>query len=307
MANLREYKDIINFSKINQEYYTNTELFKNLIRLKFPYIYEELFKVLSHDKGFQDYKLYKDMANIYLDAYAFLIEWFDTFYLDKNIKFDILSIYDKIPNILCRATFNKLYPDLYNMLHKLELFDNIETDNNYISIYLKNMEYGLGWNSILDLMKIINKCIPDYYHIPSMVDIFIDTIYTNHINFIEILEELISYTSKENNDAIFYPFRSIFIEYLSTEFIESIINKATIQDETLFKYLYKNKIFNMEDMWEFISAIIYNKNEELLKWVIENTEKSYLDNEEFNQKLKNLLEDDELEEYNSLLKNSFKK
>ena len=271
---LDKYFDIISYASFLLKTHKNISIFfENMFISMYPMLYQDIKNVIE-----DDIYLNKNVNNLpnWTVLYAILIQFYNIIDLDKKI----LSIdnlisqpqYAESLTIIYRALVNKQYHEIYNKIKVYESFNfesfekHIFKTYNYVQCILYGV-YGLDWNILYNLLiKSTNK----YMEIGKLYDNLL-----GQDNMIDIIKVLISYP-----EIVEY-----IINYTPIEYIAGLITYGADfnkKSDELFKFIYLHKIGpTQEYTWEYLLIVIEQDNFEMFKWLLENGEKTWINNLEF--------------------------
>ena len=271
-----KYRNIISFAKFLKYLISEDrlgDLFKNLFINEYPLISQDIDKVIKDDIYLNDN--YEKLPR-YIVLYAIFKDMYD--YLEDDIL-SIENINEIInhgidhPDIVYRAAFNKFRPDIYNKIVKLESYnkdkllealDKSKKIPAYESRTLINYwYYGLYWRGLFYLVK-------------WDTDIDVDNVLMNIMdqsNNFDILKILIDDVT----------IKQYIMDNLHMEAVISLMDVPIHkQSEDLFKFIYMNEIGPTDEYtWEYLMQAIRTDNYDLAKWLLDNGEDTWKDNQEF--------------------------
>ena len=296
-----KYRNIISFAKflkysISEDRLDN--LFRNSFINEYPLISQDIDKVINDDiylnDNYEKLPRYMVLYAIFKDTYDYLED--DILSIENIDKLDDTGMVN--PDIVYRAAFNKLQPDIYNKIVKLESY-NKDGLLDLLSSKLGNKRpanesptlinywyHGLYWRGL-------------FYLVESRLDTDVDNVLMNIIdqsNNFDILDILI------NDDSI----KQYIIDNLHMNAVLSLIDMPINKKlEDLFKFIYTNEIGPTDEYtWEYLMQAIRTDNYNLAKWLLDNGEDTWKDNPEFDELyegLKTESKKDSKAEYDKLL------
>jgi len=305
---INDYKNVKSFG-LTLDDIINKSYFESLFHIKYSKMYSDIKEVIDDD-------IYlSSTPNGWLELYAIFKENYKILtkedlaeYEKEEIKFEVDYVFKlqngmDNPMIIYRALFNKYFKEIYEDIKKLETF-NFDTFDKYnykrgydITLY---GNFGFFWDLLARIyFNAYNNEEGEYENIleyergmddSSIIDSLFEVI-LNQKNYLEILKII-------SSDSVIHNFIQ---NNLSMENVKSMIEADDYHE--LFKFIYKNDLSPTEDYgWEYlIEAISYDKYD-LFKWLLENGEKSWLDNLEFDDSLAETYQHFKILDYNKYKK-----
>lgn len=288
--NLDKYNSIISFSKLLNEFISNNSLeniFKGLFAKEYEPIYSDIDKVIKDDIYLNNN--IEKLPN-YVVLYAISKDTYKNNISDPSIvkSIDDLIGSNVFDNILYRAIFNKLHPDMYIKIKELESFNfdglyNTLARNKLKTTILTNYwYYGLYYNLIYNL---VNKNDYSRSAESQISDLYENLLYQD--NGIKILEILI----QDEDIKQYFIDTPLEVTIGMVERDPYRVELSNKQQE-LFKFIYKNKLVPSEEYtWEYLLNTIRHDNYDLFIWMLKNGEKTWVDNPEFEDEYETVKEE----------------
>ncbi len=289
---LDEYQDIKSFGLFLDNNPDN--YYQKLFWRKYPKVYRDVKEVIQDDIYLQSTKFpWVELYSIFRERYKVLEE--DIQFKVENV-FDLQSIFE-VQIILYRVLFKKYFPDEYSQLIKVESF-RFENFNetihehqlyNTIDTILSYGYYGFLWDSIAELyFNVYSKkgvTTSDVEYSDNIDSIYERIVFQEHP--IDILQILIK------DDKIKEHLRNhITLEAIIglAEGINTAIDEIYVKRyEDVFKFVYLNDLSPTQDYtWEYFILFINYNNYNMFTWMLENGEKTWVNNEEFSARYEEL-------------------
>ena len=233
-----------------------------------------------------------DKITDYNDIYNFLHA-----YVDVSIVFSNLLKDNKTFEILIRQRFPLLFDAIKNVIND----DNtLNRNNKWLSVYAKLAEYyhknqtklltfeGLFKEEGLYEYEehIFNPIVPDILYRAAFKKYFPE-------EYDAFMEYGLSGVGPNKDPR--RSFHLFLLQNIDSYFMYDLSAGGT--KEELFKFLYSNDVNPAEDYsWEYLINMISQYNEELLRWTLDQGERTYIDNDEFLDAFEELEVDPEIKE-----------